>query len=276
MAFATSWQMFKTSAAVLKSRKELAVFPVFSAVASVLVAATFIVPIIANDVWHKSSTMTYVLFGLMYLVSAFVTIFFNAALISQANVALQGGDPDVAEGLRAAGARSPQILVWAVISATVSQALRWLQDRVPFLGMILAAIAGTAWQVVTFLVLPKIVLEDRNVVAAVKDSSAALKRTWGENLAGNAGLGLFGLLFALPGILVMFVGFLMLGTGTDAVAGLAVIALGIAWLMATGVIVSALSGIYQTALYRYSVDGSAPVAFATADLSQSFRRRGRR
>ncbi|MFX0580279.1 DUF6159 family protein [Nocardia nepalensis] len=271
MAFATSWQMLETSAAVLKSRKELAVFPALSAVASIVVAVTFLVPIFTSHSWDKSSTTTYVLFGLMYLVSAFVTIFFNAALISQANVALQGGDPSVADGLRAAGARSPQILLWAAISATVSQALRWLQDRVPFLGVILAAIAGTAWEVITFLVLPKIVLEDRNVVAAVKDSSTALKRTWGENLVGNAGLGLFSVLFALPGILVMFVGFAMFATGAG--AGLAVAALGIAWLIVTAVVVSALSGIYQTALYRYTVDGTAPVAFATADLSQSFRKR---
>ncbi|WP_330252514.1 DUF6159 family protein [Nocardia sp. NBC_00565] len=271
MAFANSWQMFKTSAAVLKSRKELAVFPVLSGAASVVVTISFVVPIIASGIWDKSSNTTYVLFGLMYLVSAFVTIFFNAALISQANIALQGGDPSVAGGLRAAGARWPQILLWAAISATVSQAVRYLQDRVPFLGTILAAIAGTAWQVITFLVLPKIVLEDRTVVAAVKDSSAALKRTWGENLVGNAGLGLFGVLLALPGVLVIVAGFVLFGASAG--AALAVIALGIAWIIASAVVVSAVSGIYQTALYRFSADGNVPVAFATADLSQSFRRR---
>jgi hypothetical protein len=271
MAFAQSWQMFKTSAAVLKSRKELAVFPALSSAASIAVTISFIVPIIATGIWDKSSTTTYILFGLMYLVSAFVTIFFNAALISQANIALQGGDPSVTGGIRAAGARWPQILLWAAISATVSQALRYLQDRVPFLGTILAAIAGTAWQVITYLVLPKIVLEDCTVVAAVKDSSAALKRTWGENLVGNAGLGLLGVLLALPGVLVIVAGFSLIGTSVAAALGVAL--LGIAWLIATAVVVSAMSGIYQTALYRFTVDEHVPVAFATADLGQSFRRR---
>lgn len=40
-----SWHLVKASAAVLRSDKELLVFPVISAVASLLVAATFLLPI---------------------------------------------------------------------------------------------------------------------------------------------------------------------------------------------------------------------------------------
>jgi hypothetical protein len=35
----------------------------------------------------------------------------------------------------------------------------------------------------------------------------------------------------------------------------------------------ALSGIYQTALYRYTVDGVVPVAFADVDLARAFHQR---
>ncbi|MFD4456996.1 DUF6159 family protein [Nocardia sp. NPDC058480] len=271
MAFANSWQMFKTSAAVLKSRKELAVFPVISGVASVAVTATFIVPIVATDLWDTSSAATYVLFGLMYLASAFVTVFFNAALISQADVALRGGDPSVAGGISIAAGKWPRILVWAAISATVSQLLRVLQDRVGFLGTILAAIAGTAWQVISYLVLPKMVLADRGVVDAVKDSAAAMKRTWGENVVGNAGLGIFGFLLAVPGVLLIIASVSILGS--NVVAALMVLLVGIAWLIVAAVAVSALSGIYQTALYRFSVDGIVPGAFAEARLAEAFRQR---
>lgn len=75
----------------------------------------------------------------------------------------------------------------------------------------------------------------------------------------------------MPGVLVIVAGFVLFGASTG--AALAIVALGIAWIIATAVVVSALSGIYQTALYRFSVDGTVPVTFATADLSQSFRRR---
>jgi hypothetical protein len=36
------------------------------------------------------------------------------------------------------------------------------------------------------------------------------------------------------------------------------------------IIVSALSGIYRTALYRYAVDGQVPGAFADADMEHAF------
>ncbi|MFD3596760.1 DUF6159 family protein [Nocardia sp. NPDC058640] len=236
-----------------------------------VVTATFIVPIVATDLWDTSSVATYVLFGLMYLATAFVTVFFNAALISQADIALRGGDPSVAGGISAAAGKWPRILVWAAISATVSQLLRILQDRVGFLGTILAAVAGTAWQVVSYLVLPKMVLDDRGVVDAVKDSAAAMKRTWGENVVGNAGLGIFGIVIAIPGVLLIVASLSLLAS--NVVAALAVLFLGSVCLIVGAVVVSALSGIYQTALYRFSVDGVVPVAFVDANLAQAFRRR---
>ena len=38
-------------------------------------------------------------------------------------------------------------------------------------------------------------------------------------------------------------------------------------------IVSALSGIYRTALYRYAVDGQVPPAFASTDMEHAFGKR---
>ncbi len=41
-----SWTLVKASAAVLRSDKELLLFPVISAIATLLVAATFLVPVL--------------------------------------------------------------------------------------------------------------------------------------------------------------------------------------------------------------------------------------
>lgn len=267
MAFRNSWQMMKTSAGVLRSRKELALFPIISGAVSVVVAVSFIVPIFltaqASD--FEPSAGTYLLGALFYLVTAYVTIFFNAALISQADVALKGGDPSVADGLKVAGSKWLRILPWAIVSATVSQLIRVVQERLGFLGSLLGGIAGLAWQVVTFLVLPKLVLEDRGVVDAIKGSAASLKRTWGENVVGNAGLGLFGFLAALPGI-----GLIALGVAQGGSLLFALGALGVLWLLAVAIVIAALSGIYQTALYRFATDGQEPPSFAGSGLGNAF------
>lgn len=268
MAFRNSWHMMKTSARVLRSRKELAVFPIISGAVSVVVAASFIVPIVltargGDD--FQPTTGTYLLTGLFYLVSAYVTIFFNAALISQADVALKGGDPSVADGLKVAGSKWLRILPWAVLSATVSQLIRVIQDRLGFLGSLIGGVAGLAWQVVTFLVLPKLVLEDRGVVEAIKGSAASLKRTWGENLVGNAGLGVFGFLAALPAF-----GLFALGVKLGGSMLFVLIGLGVLWLLAVAIVIAALSGIYQTALYRFATDGQEPPSFAGSGLGNAF------
>ncbi len=154
------------------------------------VAATFLIPLLATgglDTAKSMSTTSYAVLFVMYLVLAYVTIFFNAALVSAAHERLTGGDPTLRSALAGAAARAGKILPWAIVSATVSVILRSLEDRAGAVGRIVLALAGAAWAVITFLVLPIIVIEGLGVGDAIKKSGALFKQTWGENLAAQAG-----------------------------------------------------------------------------------------
>jgi Family of unknown function (DUF6159) len=273
---ARSWAMFKASLQVLRTRKELALFPVLSGIATLIVAAGFVAPALlasrhSIDAGNGLRPVSYVLFFLGYLVLAYIAIFFQAALISQADVALGGGDPSVAGGIEAARRKAGAILPWALLSATVSLVLRSLEDRAGVVGRFAIGLVGMAWSLVTYLVVPILVLENVTVGAALRGSSALFKRTWGENVVGNAGVGLVSFLAALPGA-----GMFAIGISSGGAAGVGLMVLGGAWLLLVAVVSSALSGIYQTALYRYAASGSVAPAFAEANLGQAFPPRGYR
>src|SRR3954471_17547673 len=109
---ARSYALFVASLRVLRAHKGLAWFTVLAGVAGLFVAGAFLTP--AFFLSHVEITDhgrltagSWVLLAAFYLVSAFVTIFFNAGLISQADVALRGGSPAVGAGLAAAARRWP-------------------------------------------------------------------------------------------------------------------------------------------------------------------------
>jgi hypothetical protein len=271
---ARSWAMFKASWRVLDTRRELVLFPVLSGVASLIVGAGFLVPgLLASrqsiDTGGQLRPISYVRYFLGYLALAYVTIFFQAALVSQADLALRGGDPSVAGGIEAARRKAGAILPWALLSATVSLVLRGLEDRAGVVGRFAIGLVGLAWTLVTYLVVPILVLENVTVRAAIRGSSQLFKRTWGENVVGNAGVGLVSFLASLPGVAVF-----ALGASAGGSSGIALMVLGGLWLLGVAVVASALSGIYQTALYRYAASGSVAPAFADANLGQAFPQRG--
>jgi len=266
--FSRSWQMFKASWRVLRSRKELAVFPLLSGVANLVAAVVFLTPAvftIDRDAENGATPATYVLGIACYLVCAYVTIFFNAALVSQANLALKGGEPSVSSGLRTAGGLWARILPWALLSATVSLVLRAIEERLGFLGRIIIGMIGMAWHLVTYLVLPVMVLERAGTKGSIKRSTEMFRATWGENVLGNVGIGAFGFLLFLPGVLVAGLGFAAGG----AVAWVC-FAVAVVWFLAAAVVTSALSGIYQTALYHFAAARTVPQEFAAADLGNAF------
>lgn len=260
---------------VLKADKELLALPLLSFLASLAVAASFVVPIVLSgnvtNIEQQSETTIAVLGIVFYLVTAFITIFFNAALVHAANDRLDGGDPTVGSAIAGASRRIGRIFVWSLVSATVSIILRSIQERSGWLGRIVAGIAGVAWALVTFLVLPVLVIEGVGVGEAIKRSGRLFKKTWGENVAAQVGFGLLGFLLVLPAIL--------LATGAFAVGeavGFGVLGLAVLWILVVALVLSALNGIFQTALYRYAVGAEGKGYFTEADMQRAFAGKGGR
>ena len=57
-------------------------------------------------------------------------------------------------------ASAPHVLLpWAIVSATVSLVLRAIEERAGIVGRIVVGLVGLAWSLVTFLVLPILVVE---------------------------------------------------------------------------------------------------------------------
>ena len=266
--FGNSIALAKASWEVLKADKELMLLPVISIAATVITVATFFIPMLIAGEGGTS----FLLLVVMYFILAYITIFFNAALISAAHERLEGGDPTVGSALRGAASRAGRILPWALISAVVSVILKTLEERAGFLGSIVIRMVGMAWSVVTFLVLPIIVIEGMGAIEAVKRSVNLFRSTWGENLGAQVGLGIIGFLAILPGLAV-----LVLGIGIGGAAGLPLIGLSVLWMVLVAVVMSALSGIFQTALYHFAVGGEAPSGYFDSQiLADAFQKRRRR
>lgn len=208
---------------------------------------------------------------LFYLVQYMVIFYFNTALVGAAMIRLDGGDPTVGDGLRIASSKLGPILGYAALAATVGMILRAIQERAGFVGRWVAGLLGLAWTVVTFLVVPVLVTRDVGPVDALKESASLLRKTWGENLIGNGGLGL---VFALVYVLLAFVGvglvLAVASTGSAVAIGVLVALLVVAFIVLT-LVHAALSGIYSAALYRFAAVGEGSASFTPAVLTDAFK-----
>lgn len=281
--FARSWALMKTSADVLRSDKSLLMFPLMSGICTLVVAATFLIPIgfsIVSDAHmreyvgaHGHSPIYYVLMFAFYLVQYTVIIFFNTALASVALQRLRGDTASVADGIAVAKSRLGIIIGYTVIAATVGLLLRILQERMGLIGRFVVGLLGLAWTVATFLVVPVLASEEVGPLDAVQRSVELLKRTWGENLIGNGGIGVvFGLIMFAA---IVVSALLMIGVaGSHSVVAMVTMgAILLVGFILLGMIQSSLQGIYAAALYRYAEEGEVGGGFDQGLLEQAFRQK---
>jgi len=281
--FSRTFSLMRASWEVLKQDKELLFFPLLSAIGCVLVLASFAAPILALTDWQAagesmaagtaealsvsdgkvSADQIMQMLGLFlfYCCNYFVIIFFNAGLIACAEIRMEGGDPTVGDGLRAAWSRLPAILGWAVLAATVGLVLRMIEERSNLVGKIVAGLLGMAWSITSFLVVPILVIENEGPLSALQRSASMLKRTWGEQIIGNFSFGLIFIVLALPLALLLFTGI--------AAQSVALVVVSVIGFIVIALAQSALQGIFQAALYLYMRDGEAPEGFEASALQES-------
>lgn len=284
-----SWHLIKASARVLATEPGLIILPILATLGVFAVAAAIyfgiVEPLGLHGILSDSDATPaenqalkvehFLVLFLFYLGTAFVTNFFNVALAGATLTRLRGEGGALGAGIACAMGKIWPIFGYSVAVAVLGVISKFLRERGGIGGRVLAGIAGLAFGIATFLVIPVIAAEKVGPVEAIRRSAVLLRSTWGENLIGSAGLGF---VFMLLLMALVFVGggagaYLLLGDNTQTL-GIAVLGLVGITFVAVVVGLSALSGIYKTCLYAYAIGGSVPEGFERTDMEQAFRKKG--
>lgn len=277
-----SWQLVKASWAFLRTNKSFVMFPILSAVATLIAVVVLLLPAsIVMGIFSAAadtssggdgtSIFGLVLLFFFYLVMYTISIYFNVALTGAILKEMEGVDVNVGYGLSVANSKLGRIIEYAAISATVGVILKMLENKGGIVGFLFSSLGGIAWSLGTFFIVPLMIVEDKGVFDLIKDSVSLLKRTFGEQIAGGAGVGLIVTLASVALILVGVVlgslfqnsGVLLMLLGGILVVGFVVIIL----------IGSMLSAVYKVMVFRWAQTGEMPGGVDESMLRNAFRSR---
>jgi hypothetical protein len=262
---------------LLMDDKSLLVFPLMSSIAMVLIVGSFAVPLLpalgfaAGKAPHAISSTGYLWLFVFYWIQYSIIVFFNTALVEVAMRRFDDEEARIGDGLRRAAELLPVILVYALIAATVGTLLRAIAERVGIIGRIVVALIGVGWTVATALVVPILAAENVGPIEAIGRSADLIKKSWGENIIGNVGIGMvFGaivFLVAITGGVLVFAAF---GSRQWAL-GIVLAVLLVLALSLVALAQATLQGIYSAALYRFAIGDPASGGIDRNLLENAFR-----
>jgi len=252
--FRTGLDLAKMSFGVIRKEKSLLVFPVLSAFVTIMIAASFFLPIyfIVGSADMLSQWYAYVILFVWYIIAFTISIFCNVALMSNATKVMDGQNPTVGDGLSFAASRLKYIIQWAIFSAIIGMILQMIRKQGGALGNIAASLLGAAWSVATYFVVPTMAFEKMGPLKAIKRSLMFLRHNWGEGLVANLSIGLIVFLLFLAGLIPIMIGILIGGIALLVCVGIAIVY----WVIVM-VLASAMNQVVVAAMYRYATTGKS-------------------
>lgn len=276
---------------VLRQDKALLALPFMGFLVSLLITVTFWIPIwlITNGIesttadaaaeWGVQPVVWISAITSCLLVS-FVSVFFSVALAYGAWQRFQGNNPTLSDCVSAAVDRLDVIVPWSLLAGTIGllpTIVRNLKDLLKdlpfFLGPIITVLSwvfAIAWEVISFLVPPILVVERPGPLASFRRSRQLFRETWGNQLVNQVSFGLIWLGAVVGGLAVLGVfGAIVVAASVPGVIYL-LIGLGVVWIAAVSVAIAALTDVFKMALYLFATTGEVPGDFQDTGLEEAF------
>ncbi|KTD81767.1 DUF6159 family protein [Legionella waltersii] len=245
---------------VLKSNKYMMIFPLLSLISVVLILCSFTQSFTQMmNFSEPTSILEYAKLWLFYFINYFIITFFNVGLTCCALRRMKNESASFKDGILEACKKVHQILGWSLFFASVALIIRIIEDKSSWVADFIMNILESAFTLASYLMIPVMVAENKNPFAALKGSAELFKKTWGNQIKGEIGMGLYFILFAAPAILLFVIGITTFGDSPSIMS--IFITLGVAYLLILWVAQAALDTVYRGALYVYSKTGEVPEGF---------------
>lgn len=210
----------------------------------------------------KGSLMWFALIFTIGFISTFLTYYLLDGLIVCVSFILSGKIITLREGLSRAGDHIRPLAGWAVIGALLGTASNYITSSWTASLSILTLLMGVMFVFffLTMFVVPAIVLDDKNILPAIRDSVSVFRKMWGEIVV------CFGILLLIVFViyLVALIPIILIGfsTGSTALAGFAFILTMLAMIVLMFMFIgSTIGGIATLGLYTYGKTGMLSPAF---------------
>ncbi len=255
------WHLSKVSFGIIRQDKELLLFPFLSLIISGFAWGGWLAAVFFLDLPFVGRLATdfpvlyYAIYFGFFFLTAFIAVYFQAAIVGSALIRLEGGSPTFGDGLRQANRHVGKLFLWAVLSATVGLILRAVRQQAGFIGQIVAGAIGIAWSLASYMAVPVIVVEGLGPWKALKRSASLFVKKWGETLVGSLGVGLIVFLFGLVGAVPLVVGILLLMSTELIVIGLVLILAAVLYWFVVFLLGAAAWAVLSAVLYRYAAEG---------------------
>lgn len=271
-----SWLLFKETWRYLQADRELLLLPVLAVLMS-LVLFGFLVFVFVlgggREVLSRVIAEDFSLLGWLFIFGCYVIAAFTLA-VSQAGIShtvytrAHSGDATLLQSLGIAFSHWPSLLLWSMITSTVGVLLQMVVEKSRLLGRLVAFLLGSAWSVLTYFVVPAMVIDKKTAFESISKSTQVFKSTWGETIVSNITLGAVFLITHVL-VLVSLIGLVIACVVLNLIAPMFVIfAVYIIWLFMAILIQSTMEGILKTLLYIYASESTYPANFSHELLEQ--------
>lgn len=268
-----TWNLIKSSFRVLMEDKRMLLFPIFSGICTLAIIASFFIPAFVTgvipfigDPEQMSNTALYVSVFIFYFINYFIVLFFNSSAIAYAIDLMRGGSPSLGAAFQKVQSRIVPLLGWTLIASTIGLILNTIENQSDKIGRIVIAFLGLSWTVISFLVLPILIVEGKGPITSLKESVRMVKDVWAEQLVGHFSFGLLFGLILIPVALLSFAVMSMEGIFMWAGLGL-LISAGIAM----GILQWVLQSIFMGAVYLYVREHKVPDSFTLSQIDSAMR-----